>query len=266
MRDDDDAFNGLGGLVYSFEDATKVHGSVASKTRFPTLNELYSSFLGTATPNPNLKKEQSINYEAGVERPLPVEQCCEPDLLLFRRSRFDRKNNRAVTRSFHDNVGKARFQGFELSLKNEGLPRNTLEAHYTYLDAEDSSDNRTSDHLRESPKHQFYLSDLYKLNDWLSFFGKAQYNAGQWDQKRNRTWVELGSYWTFDVKAMVEVFKNTVAEIGVQNMFDATYETCLRIPERGENLLLRFSRGFLSVFGFPGGEVTCSILAKVAGE
>ena len=243
LRDDDDALNGLGGLVYTFSDATKVHGSVASKTRFPTLKELYSSYLGTATPNPNLEQEDSVNYEVGVERPLPWQSYAS--LALFY---SDVKNlivrTTVAGNDFYDNVGKARFQGFELSLKTDGLPHNTLEAHYTYLDAEDRSDNRTSDHLREAPAHQFYISDLCKLNDWLSFFGKAQYNAGQWDQKRDLTWTELGSYWTFDVKAMVEVFKNTVAEIGVQNMFDATYETAYGFPREGRTFFVAFRGAF----------------------
>jgi iron complex outermembrane recepter protein len=238
LRPDDDVLNGMGGLVYNFEDATKAHFSVAKKSRFPTLNEAYSTSVKPATgelfiPNPNLKKETSINYEAGVERPLPWHS--NASLAIF----YSDVNDKIASvrtpsgTSIYDNVGKAVYQGFELSLKTEGLPHNTLETHYTYLDAEDRSDNRTSDHLRESPEHQFYLSDLYKLNDWLSLFGKAQYNAGQWDQKRDLTWLKLGSYWTVDLKAMVEIYKNLVAEIGVQNMFDENYETAYGFPREG---------------------------------
>ena len=232
LRDDDDALNGLGGLVYKFEDATKVHGSVASKTRFPTLKELYSSYLGTAIPNPNLEKEESVNYEVGVERPLPWKSYA--GLALFY---SDVKNLIVRTtvggNDFYDNIGKAVYQGFEVTFRTEALPRNILEAHYTYLDAEDKSDNRTSDHLREAPKTQLYFSDLFKVNDLISLFAKLQYNDGQWDQKSNLEWVELSGYWIFDLKAMVEIHKSLVAEMGVRNLFDENYETAYGFPREG---------------------------------
>lgn len=232
LRDDDDSFNGLGGLVYKFPDATKVHASVASKTRFPTLRELYSSFLGTAAPNPNLKKEKAVNYEVGVERPFAWSSNAS---LTFFYSDVEDLIVRTTVGSFDrfDNIGQARYQGFEIGFRTEGVPQNTLEAHYTYLNAEDKSDNRTSDHLRESPENQLYLSDLFKMNDWLSLFAKAQYNVGQWDQKRNLQWEKLGSYWTFDLKGIVEIHKSLVAEFGVRNMFDEDYETSYGFPREG---------------------------------
>ncbi len=237
LRDDDDAFNLLGGLVYTFSDATKVHGSVASKTRFPTLKELYSSYLGTAVPNPNLLKEEAVNYEVGVERPLPWKSY--GGLTLF----YSDVEN-LITRTTvggadsYRNVGKARYQGFEFSLRTEALPNNILEAHYTYLDAEDRSENRTSDHLRESPQHQFYLSDLFKVNDVISLFGKLQYNTGQWDQKRNLEWVRLGGYWLADVKIMAELYKSLIGELGVRNLLDYNYETAYGFPREGRTFFI----------------------------
>jgi iron complex outermembrane recepter protein len=232
LRDDDDSFNPLGGLVYSFEDATKVHFSVAKKTRFPTLNELFSSYLGAVIPNPNLNKEEAINYEAGVERPLPWYSYAGLSIYYYDIKDLIVRTTVGPLTSTR-NVGKAKYQGFELSLRTEGIPLNTLEAHYAYLDASDKSDNRTSDHLRESPKHQIYASDLVKLNDWFSLFGKLQYNIGQWDQKSNLEWIELNSYWTFDLKAMVTISKMALLELGVRNAFDENYETAYGFPREG---------------------------------
>ena len=237
LRDDDDAFNLLGGLVYTFSDATKVHGSVASKTRFPTLKELYSSYLGTAVPNPNLMKEEAVNSEVGVERPLPWKSY--GGLTLF----YSDVEN-LITRTTvggadsYRNVGKARYQGLEATFSNQIIPQNTLEIHYTYLDAEDRSENRTSDHLRESPQHQFYLSDLFKVNDVFSLFGKLQYNTGQWDQKRNLEWVRLGGYWLADVKIMAELYKSLIGEVGVRNLLDYNYETAYGFPREGRTFFI----------------------------
>ena len=112
-------------------------------------------------------------------------------------------------------MDKVQYRGFEVSLKTECLPRNTLGAHYTYLDADDKSEN-PEDHLTETPKHRFHVSDLFKVNDWISLFAKAAYNKGQWEQKslpdRTLEWVELDSYWTVDVKAMAELSRYATVE------------------------------------------------------
>jgi iron complex outermembrane recepter protein len=241
LRDDDDTFNGLGGLVYRFQDSTKVHASVARKTRFPTLRELYSSLMGAVIPNPNLKKEESVNYELGVERPLPWNS--HAGIAFFHSDVEDLiERTRVGALDFYDNIGESRFQGFELSLRTEVLPRNLLEAHYTYLDAENRSPDRTSDNIREAPKHQFYLSDLFTVNEMFSLFTRVNYISGQMDQRtlpdRSLEWIELDSYWTVDFKAMVKMANWATFELGVRNAFDENYETSYGFPREGRTFFV----------------------------
>jgi iron complex outermembrane receptor protein len=236
LRDDDSSWNGQGGLVYRFENETKAHASVAKKTRFPTLNELYSSYLGTATPNPNLKKEQSTNYEVGLERPLAMES--NVGLNIFYSDIKDLIVRTTVGgNNFYDNVGKARYQGFEFIIKTEYFPGNITEANYTYLDTEDKSPN-PEPHIAESPKHKFYISDLFKINDLISLFAKAEYSKGQWQQKNNNDWVELDDYWTADLKAIAGSSEKTHVEFGVRNIFDKNYETAYGFPREGRTYFL----------------------------
>ncbi len=79
----------------------------------------------------------------------------------------------------------------------------------------------------------------------MSFFGKVPVQRRAMGSEEKPEWAELGGYWTFDVKAMMEVFKNTVAEIGVRNMFDATYETAYGFPREGRTLFFGFRGVFL---------------------
>jgi iron complex outermembrane receptor protein len=237
LRDDDEVLNGLGGAVYRLGDGTRIHGSVSKKSRFPTLRELYSSLLGAVIPNPNLEREESINYELGVERPLPWQ--CYAGITGFYSDVEDLIVRTTVGGlDFYDNIGESRFQGIELSFRMDGVPRNTFEAHYTYLDAENRSEDRTSDYLPESPRHQLYFSDLFRVQDWLSLFAKAEYREGQREETSNGEWVELNSYWLFDLKAMVDVYKNIVAEVGVRNMFDKDYQTGYGFPREGRTFFV----------------------------
>jgi iron complex outermembrane recepter protein len=232
LRSTDDAWNGLGGVVYTFADETKVHGSIAAKSRFPTLKELYSSYLGTAIPNPNLTKEQAVNSEVGVERPLPWKSYGGLTFFYSNVKDLITSTNIGGATSY-TNIGEARYQGLEATFSTQIIPQNILEAHYTYLNAENESENRTSDHLRESPENQFYISDLYKVNDLISLFAKLQYNQGQWDQKSNNQWVELKGFWTFDLKIITEIYKSLVAEAGIRNLFDEDYVTAYGFPREG---------------------------------
>jgi iron complex outermembrane receptor protein len=245
LRDDDEVWNVLGGLYYKFDDATKVHLSIARKSRFPTLNELYSSYIGSNWPNPNLKKEKSVNYEAGVERHLPWDST--GSFTLFYSDVKDlideiEINVGGTDYDYNVNIGESRFQGFEIGFKTEGIQQNTLQMHYTYLDAENRSDDRTTFRLSEIPKHQLYISDLFAMTDEISFFAKAQYNKSQWEESRNSGWVELDDYWLVDFKAIVEISKVFSTgdlsdvlslEVGMRNIFDENYETGYGFPREG---------------------------------
>ncbi len=56
-----DEFNPMVGAQYKITDATRIFASVARKTRFPTLNEMF-----TDLPNLDLEAETSVNYTVGV--------------------------------------------------------------------------------------------------------------------------------------------------------------------------------------------------------
>ncbi|MFA6584514.1 MAG: TonB-dependent receptor, partial [Elusimicrobiaceae bacterium] len=66
LRAADTAANPQAGLKYEFSDAVQVYGNAGLKSRFPTLKELYSGYMDTKVPNPDLKKEAASNYEIGT--------------------------------------------------------------------------------------------------------------------------------------------------------------------------------------------------------
>ena len=60
-----DAWNGQAAAIYSFSDTGKVHASVSSRIRFPTLFERYSTRFGSKTADPTIDAERATNYEIG---------------------------------------------------------------------------------------------------------------------------------------------------------------------------------------------------------
>jgi len=234
VRDDDDTFNPMAGVHWTILKDLGLHFSVGKKTRFPTLLELYSGLLGKNVPNPDLESEEAVNYEIGAEKPLPGRNFVRLNLFYS-----DIKNlivNKEVGPDLdqYQNIGKARYQGVEVSFRSAFFKRNMFELSYTYLDAQNRSPNRTSDHLEERPEHKLYISDLYELTEWLSLFGKLEYYSKQWYEDWDTgSWKTLDGFVTFDFKVIGTLSKHVDLEAGVKNMFDENYSLSYGYPREG---------------------------------
>ena len=244
LRDDDDTFNPMAGIHYTFFKDLGLHFSVGKKTRFPTLLELYSGLLGKNLPNPNLSSEEAINWELGAEKPLPGRNFVGLSLFYSDIRNLIVKKEVADDMDQYQNVGKARFQGLEFTFKSQFFRSNTFELNYTYLDSENRSPNRTSDHLDERPKHKLYISDLYELTDWLAFFGKMEYYSKQWYEDADTGWQELDGFVTVDFKVIGTFSEVMNLEVGVNNMFDENYFLSEGYPREGRTFFGKFRVAF----------------------
>ncbi|HUF25703.1 MAG TPA: TonB-dependent receptor [Gemmatimonadaceae bacterium] len=56
----------LGATTYAFDQSVRVHGSLSSRSRFPSLRELYSGALNRFEPNPGLRPERLLGAEVGA--------------------------------------------------------------------------------------------------------------------------------------------------------------------------------------------------------
>ncbi|PZQ53850.1 MAG: TonB-dependent receptor, partial [Phenylobacterium zucineum] len=67
---DNSAFNAQAALSWRIDEDTRAHVSISSRARFPTVFERFSSRMGTAIPNPNVKEERATSFEVGGETKL----------------------------------------------------------------------------------------------------------------------------------------------------------------------------------------------------
>lgn len=231
VREDESVWNPQAGINYTGLADTSMYVSVGKKTRFPTLEDLYSGLLGKNRPNPTLASEEAINYQAGISRSLPWDTVAGLDLFYsdIKNKIVDKEVAPGVDQK--QNIGKACHKGFELSLETGFLKNNRFEAHYTYLDAKDRSAERTSDYLENTPRHNLYISDLYKVNDWLSLFGKFQWNSKRYYE--DNQWKSVNGFWTVDAKMIGQINKHLTFEAGAKNVFDENYEFSAGYPREG---------------------------------
>ena len=245
LRGKEYAFNPQAGISWDATEDMTLHFSVGRKTRFPTLNELYSGLLGRNRPNHNLKEEKAINYELGIDKYLPGNT--NIGFTLFYSDIEDMIVNKlvAVRTSQYQNIGEARYRGLEFSFKSGYFKRHNAELHYTLLEAEDKSSDRTSNNLEERPKHKLYLSDLFKICDRLSFFAKLEWNSKRYYEDTDTSrWLTLNGFTTVDAKAIGKVTKLLNIEVGAKNIFDKEYEFTAGYPREGRTFFVQLQGEF----------------------
>ncbi|MBN2809943.1 MAG: TonB-dependent receptor [Deltaproteobacteria bacterium] len=243
VRSSNDSFNPQIGLRWALNDRLTAHASVGSKSRFPTLSELYSSYLDSSIPNPDLEKETAINYEVGVEYN-PASHTLLT-LALFYSDVEDLIVRRSLPAGdMYDNVGKARFQGVEAGVVSSFLPRQEITAHYTYLDADNRSADRVNDHIEEVSKNKFFISDLIKITDRIHLFAKCEWFDKRWEEDVNGAWQELDGFTLVDAKVMVELPRQVDLEVGFRNLFDENYELSAGFPRPGRTAFAELKYSF----------------------
>ena len=203
--------------------------SVAMRSRFPTLKELYSSRLGRYIPNPDLKAERSLNIDAGVTY---VFGNLEGSLTFFD-SEVKDLIDRIKVDSIHYqmvNINKARYYGFELDLKAYCFKFN-----YTFLKALNLSPDREFDYLEYRPEHKFNVEFQKAFVKGVKFDMTVQYVGSRYYIERSGT-GELPSY-TLTNLSLEKTFGRYGVSFKVDNLFDVNYES-----EKGDPMPGRYYR------------------------
>lgn len=247
LRDSASSFNPQAGLIVTVMEDLDIHFSVGRKTRWPTLKELYSDGLDNDfKANPALEQEKSTNYEVGFSKPLPNYN--NISLALFYSDVKDKIESVSIVDPIYDeqyqNIDEASLKGFEIQFKSKMIPDNDFEINYTYVEAKNETPGAITDRLNSVPEHKLYMSDLYKLNNWVSLFASAEYNAGRYDEDANYNQVEVGDFWVANMKMIVSLHKSFNVEVGVKNLFDENYEMEIGSPQQGQTFFIAFQGRF----------------------
>jgi vitamin B12 transporter len=204
---------------------TKLHASIGTGFKAPTLSELYQSFPAFFFfGNPNLKPESSIGWDAGIE------QGVVPNVLRFGVTYFYNRIRDLITTDVTGttwaNVGRASTDGIESFIAYQPVSGLTLRVDYTYTEAEDDVARQP---LLRRPKHrgtflaswqataawQWHL-DVLSVSDWVDV-SRDGLSSGL--EAPGYATVNLAT--TYDVTPHVGVFSR------IDNLLDRHYENPL---------------------------------------
>jgi outer membrane cobalamin receptor len=229
------SFNPMAGLTYTFSDATKIYGSAARKSRFPTLNDLYGK-----SGNTKLTEEKSWNYTLGVSRPFSKYAKAGLSLFYYDVADMISKDGPQFLGTNY-NVGKVALSGIEVNAEVYPFDGLTLRAGYTYEDARNRSDGRVTDKVTYIPEHKAdvgieYLVPVVKtrLNFDMTYVGETFSQLPTPSSKTNPVLI-AGDYTIFNAKITQPVWKYFEAYVAAKNIFDKNYEPEYGYPAPGRS-------------------------------
>lgn len=246
--DTDAECNPMGGLSWELADTTRLYGSVAKKTRFPTLHQLYSGSSG----NPELDSEQSINYTLGVQRSFA-------GVFHLRVDGFYHDISDWISRDYQEedfrdavyiNIEDVEMKGAEIGLKLTPMPALSTNIEYTYNDAENNSALAVTDKVAGVPENQFVLG-VDGVIPWV----KARVNLrGIYVDKiyedlptpadPEREITHTKDHFTVNGRISKQVEENITAWLECENLFDKDYESEIGFPGPGRNFLIGIRASF----------------------
>ena len=225
--------------AYEFESTrTRLRGGWGTGFHAPTIQDLYFPFFG----NPELEPEKSSNWEVGVQQAVFGKKVLM-DLAFYR---IDFRDLIQQGPTGAANIGKARTQGVEASIKAQIHSTLTATANYTYLDAKDRSNDVE---LPFRPRNQGNIGLLYSptvnfvTNLDINMVSSQAINAdfvlldGSLLQDRNPGYARVDLSATYHLFGGPWSIKETRFFIKVKNLFDRDYQEIPGFPAPGSNFM-----------------------------
>jgi iron complex outermembrane receptor protein len=255
--DTKDDINPMVGVSYMFSDKGKVFASIARKTRFPTLDQVFTgeeevedgegNIITIPKPNLDLEAETSVNYTVGVSWAFD-------DILSVEFSPFYHDISDWITREStlnpfdqYINYEKVEMFGAEIGAVWTPLENLMIKANYMLNDAENKSSGRVTDKVVWVPESELDLMVQYvipnlesKLNLTLMHMGKSYSEVPTLEYPDDPA-VENNSYTILNAKITQPIKDRFEAFLSVNNLFDEDYEPNTGYPAQGRQIWLGVS-------------------------
>ncbi|WP_272663414.1 TonB-dependent vitamin B12 receptor BtuB [Providencia sp. PROV134] len=232
------------GLSWEFHEGYKLVGSYATAYKAPNLTQLYaysSSAYGTTLGNPNLKPEESKQWEIGVEGttgPLFWQVNAyhnDIDNLIAYKS--------GAQFNTYENIGKAEIKGVEWVGEFE-----TWMFHhqftYQYIDPRNKDTNQVlARRAQQQVKYQLDWN-VEKLDMGLTYqYIGSRHDTAYYENGKSES-LKLGGVSLWDLTAAYPITSHLTIRGKIANMFDKDYETAYGYRTAGREYFLTGSYNF----------------------
>lgn len=226
----------MGALTFTPARAWTVTGGVASRTRFPTLRERFSTALDTRVPNPLLRPERAVNMSLDVTfRPLQT--------LRFAAGVFDSELSDLIVTAREpvsqlQNLDRARLLGAEAQVTWTLAPWVDVLAGWMVLHARRLGAS-ANDRVEHRPDNKGLVMLTVTPLSGLSLTGVLRHVGGQSFQDSDTgAWGRLGAYQLYDARVEWAFLPGLRAWVRMNNIADVAVEGRYSFPEAGRQVFV----------------------------
>ncbi len=232
----DDAFNYQLASILHVAKKHDITVSASRKSHFASQKDRYSSKFGSQEPNPDLSSEFSWIFDITYEGRLT-------DKFQYQASLFRNNVDDAIyqitvgTQDNGDpiyqnrNVGRAVFQGYELSFGWELVKNLKIGANYSYIHRENKEDKAVK--FVGVPDHKFIAYGKYELSSWGAYFHfDTEVNSKRYVTSDG---ITVPGYMIMNAKIHSQLWKGLSCEFGTKNLFDRNYAISRNYPKEGRS-------------------------------
>jgi vitamin B12 transporter len=211
---------------------TTIHASVSSAFTPPSLQDLYvfnaagAPFFGPFLPNPDLKPETDLGWEAGVDQPLWDNRVTSSFTYFHNDVHNDIENVELPNNAFiNENFNKVTTEGFEVGLKVQPWTTVTLNADYTYLHALNDTEELQ---LVRRPRNSIKLTGT-----WNPITPLTLTLGGDWEDDRRDLDASSGAeefapdYFILRAAASYQINDHVSIWVRGENLTDRNYQPAL---------------------------------------
>lgn len=244
---DDDAWNWQAAALWRLSDASALHASVSSRSRFPTLFERFSSRFGTATPNPNLKAERATSFELGGQTRL---NRLELSGALFYSDIADALIQIPValgppfgTVNQTKNAGDGEYYGGELSFTAGLTDRVRLGGAYSYIHRELKDPTNAAFRPSGVPDHKLFAYVDWRVADTIRVTPSVEAASKRWTVTSSSLinpprYYRTGDYLLANLSLAWAVTDKVDVIVGGRNLLDKDHQLVDGFPEEGRSFFV----------------------------
>lgn len=235
------ALNAQAALTWQVSPDTRAHVSVSDRARFPTVFERFSSRMGTAIPNPDVREERAINYEIGAEATL------RPGIgasgAVFYADLKDALIQIPVavagfgTVNQTKNAGDGHYYGFEASLTARLSETVDAGGNLTYIHRKLTDPTNPAFRPQGAPDWKAFAYLNWRPVEKLTIRPSVEYADQRWTVTTTTplAYYKTGSYLLLNAAADYAITDHVTATVAVQNLGDQDYQLTDGFPEAGRS-------------------------------
>jgi len=220
--------------LYKIIEGTRLKASIGRGFRAPTVDELYWRD-DYSEGNPDLKPEDSLSYDAGIQQQLGEKSMFQVSLFQSHVKNmiawFD--DGKGIYKA--ENVNDAFLQGVETELRAQLTKEISGALNYTLLGAQDTSGQYDGETLTYRPKNKVGGRLGYQSKWGLKLSVNAEYTDSVYIDRTNTK--ELGGFVTLGAYASQAIVKGVEIYVRGDNILDKQYQLVNGYPMPGFSVM-----------------------------